>query len=368
MNNCIGIINLDENEQRINELTRHRSLASLPIAGRYRVIDFVLSNMTNSGVENIGIFTKNKSRSLMDHLTNGRPWDLHRKKDGLRVFNFADLDPVHDDIHNFWDNIDFIEYSRRDYVLISSSYMICNIDYNEVLNYHREKENDITIVYKNVKDCKENFTDCEVLNLDDDSNVISIGENISYRSNSKISMEMYIMKKSLFIDMIYKSIKSGKYRKVKQCIADNLKALKVVGYEFNGYLACINSNKAYYEANMDFLKEKVSKELFYSNSPIYTKPKDECPTQYTENSSVVNSIIANGSYIEGTVRNCVIGRKVFIGKDSVLENCVILQNGMIEEGVKMNRVITDKGVVIKKNEELKGLEDNPFTIPKKRMF
>lgn len=368
MNNCIGIINLDENEQRINELTRHRSLASLPIAGRYRVIDFVLSNMTNSGVENIGIFTKNKSRSLMDHLTNGRPWDLHRKNDGLRVFNFADLDPSHDDIHNFWENIDFLEYSRRDYVLISSSYMICNIDYNEVLNYHREQGNDITIVYKNVKDCKENFTDCEVLNLDDNSNVISIGENISYRSNSNINMEMYIMKKSLFIDIIYKSIKSGMYKKVKQFIGDNLKDLKVRGYEFKGYLACINSIKSYYDANMDFLKEKVSKELFYSNSPIYTKPKDECPTQYTENSSVVNSIIANGSYIEGTVRNCVIGRKVFIGKDSVLENCVILQNGMIEDGVKMNRVITDKGVVIKKGEELKGLEDNPVTIPKKRIF
>ncbi len=368
MNNCIGIINLDENEQRINELTRHRSLASLPIAGRYRVIDFVLSNMTNSGVENIGIFTKNKSRSLMDHLTNGRPWDLHRKKDGLRVFNFADLDPVHDDIHNFWDNIDFLEYSRRDYVLISSSYMICNIDYNEVLSYHRDKENDITIVYKNVKDCKGNFTDCEVLNLDDDSNVISIGENISYRSNSNINMEMYVMKKSLFIDIIYKSIKSGMYKKVKQYIGDNLKRLKVGGYEFKGYLACINSIKSYYDANMDFLKEKVSKELFYSNSPIYTKPKDECPTQYTEDSCVSNSIIANGSYIEGIVRNCVIGRKVFIGKDSILENCVILQNGMIEDGIKMNRVITDKGVVIKKGEELKGLEDNPVTIPKKRIF
>ena len=209
MNNCIGIINLDENDQKINELTRHRTLASLPIAGRYRVIDFVLSNMTNSGVESIGLFTKNKSRSLMDHLTNGRPWD--------------------------------------------SSYMICNINYNEVLDYHREQENDITIVYKNVKDCKENFTDCEVLNLNEDSRVISIGENISYRSNSNINMEMYIMKKSLFIDIIYKSIKSGMYRKVKHYISDNISNLKVGGYEFKGYLACVNSIKSYYDANMDFL-------------------------------------------------------------------------------------------------------------------
>ena len=133
MNNCIGIINLDENEQKTTELTRHRPLASLPIAGRYRVVDFVLSNMTNSGIEAIGIFTKNKSRSLMDHLTNGKPWDIHRKKDGLKVFNFGDIDPVHDDIHNFLENIDYFDYSKKEYTLICSSYMICNINYNELI-------------------------------------------------------------------------------------------------------------------------------------------------------------------------------------------------------------------------------------------
>ena len=114
--------------------------------------------------------------------------------------------------------------------------------------------------------------------------------------------------------------------------------------------------------------EKVNKELFYSKSPIYTKPKDECATQYTECSNVVNSIIANGSYIEGTVKNCVIGRKVYIGKDTVLENCVILQNSVIGENVSMKYVITDKGTVIRDGEEVKGLESNPVIIPKKKQF
>ena len=150
MNNCIGIINLDENEQKTTELTRHRPLASLPIAGRYRVVDFVLSNMTNSGIEVIGIFTKNKSRSLMDHLTNGRPWDMHRKKDGLKVFNFGDIDPVHDDVHNFLENIDYFDYSKKEYTLICSSYMICNINYSELIKYHISQGNDVTTVYKNV--------------------------------------------------------------------------------------------------------------------------------------------------------------------------------------------------------------------------
>lgn len=368
MNNCIGIINLDENEQGIMELTRYRTLASLPIAGRYRVIDFVLSNMTNSGIESIGIFAKNKSRSLIDHLTNGRPWDLHRKKDGLRVFNFADLEPSYDDVHSFLENIDFFLHSRKEYVLISSSYMVCNIDYNGLIKYHNETGNEVTVVYKNVKHVEDSFVDCNVLNIDNDGRIVSIGENIGLKSSTNIDMEMYIMKTDLFIDIVYKSIKSGMYRKVKQYIAANINELKVGGYEFKGYLACINSTKAYYDANMDFLNEKVNKELFYGKSPIYTKPKDECPTQYTENSNVENSIVANGSYIEGTVKNCVIGRKVYIGKGSVLENCVILQSSIIGDSVKMDKVITDKGTVIRDGEEVKGLIDTPIAVPKKRNF
>ncbi len=358
MNNCIGIINLDEKEERIRELTRKRTLAALPIAGRYRVVDFILSNMTNSGLESIGIFTKNKSRSLIDHLTNGRPWDLHRKKDGLRVFNFADEEPYYDDVHNFLENIDFFEMARKDYVLLAPSYMICNIDYKEIIKYHKREKNDVTIVYKNIKHADNNFTECEVLNIDNKFEVLSIGENIGTKGSANINMEMYIMKTDLFVDIVYKSVKSGMYRKVKQYIRNNVEELKVGAYEFKGYLACINSTKAYYEANMDFLNEKVNKELFYSNKPIYTKPKDEGPTHYTENSNVVNSIIANGSYIEGKVKNCVIGRKVYIGKESNLENCVVLQNSVIGEKVKMDKVITDKGTVMKDNEEVKGLKNN----------
>jgi len=325
MKDCLGIINLDENEEKILELTAHRLLGALPIAGRYRVIDFVLSNMTNSGIENIGIFTKNKSRSLVDHLTNGRPWDLNRKKDGLRVFNFGDFNPQYDDVHNFLDNIDFFEKSKREYVLLSPSYMVCNIDYNDLMKYHKESGNDVTVVYKNIKQHSEDkFVDCQVLNLNENSRVIGVGENIGLKSTTNISMEMYIMKTDLFIDIVYKSIKSGMHRKVKDYINANIDSLNVGAFEFTGYLACINSIKAYFDANSDFLNEKVNKELFYSKSPIYTKPKDECATQYTECSNVVNSIIANGSYIEGTVKNCVIGRKVYIGKDTVLENCVIL--------------------------------------------
>lgn len=364
MKNCIGIINLDENENKIKELTRNRPLASVPIAGRYRVIDFVLSNMTNAGIDNIGIFSKNRSRSLMDHLSNGRPWDLHRKRDGLRVFNFVEEDPVYDDVHTFANNMEFLKYSRQEYVVLSSSYMICNVDLTEVMKYHEKSDNDVTVVYKSVNNADKSFIDCDVLNIDEESNVLSVGENIGSAKDANVNMEIFLMRKDLFIEIIYDSIKTGLYSKVKKCIYRNLDKLKVKAYKFDGYLACINSLDAYYKANMDLLNGRINNELFFDNGPIYTKSKDECPTKYTKDSNVVNSIIANGCYIEGHVENCIIARRVHIKKGAYLKDCIILQNSTIGNNVQLHNVITDKCANIEKNEDLRGSKNYPVVIEK----
>ncbi|MGG7060229.1 glucose-1-phosphate adenylyltransferase subunit GlgD [Clostridium tertium] len=366
MKNCLGIINLDENQDRIGELVRYRTLASVPLSARYRVIDFVLSNMANSGIEGIGIFTANKSRSLINHLTNGRPWDLHRKKDGLRVFNFGDYNPNIDDVHNFADNIEFIEQSRKEYVLISPSYMICNIDYNEVFRYHTKSRNDVTIVYKNVDKADKSFLECGILNINEDNRVISIGENIGREKNARINMEMYIMKTESFTNIVHECIRTGIHRKIKGYIASNLRSLKVGAFEFDGYLSCINSIKSYFDTNIDILSQNINKELFYNKKPIYTKSQDEPPTQYTEKSLVSNSIIANGSYIEGEIKNCIIGRRVIVEKGAKLENCIIMQNSIIGTNVIMNNVIADKGTLVTENKVVKGTDNYPVTIQRRR--
>ncbi len=353
MKNCVGIINLDENENGMKGLTKNRVLASVPFAGRYRIIDFILSNMTNSGVACIGIFTKNKSRSLMDHLTNGRPWDLHRRNNGLKVFNFGDNNLAEDDVHDFYENRKFIEYSNCDYVLLASSNMICNIDYNEVLEEHIKKDNDVTIVYKSIdKDDIADFSDCRTVMLDDDNRVVSCGENIIDRSNTNINMEMYILKTKMFLDIVDKSVKNGNYRKVKRFITDNVKAFKVGGYKFEGYVACINSLKTYYNANMDLLKFKINRELFSEENPIYTKARSEGPTKYTKTSVVNNSIVANGCIIEGEVKNCIIGRKVHVEKGAKLEGCIIMQESVIGKNAKLKNVIADKKSIIPAGEEI----------------
>lgn len=364
MNNCIGIINLDENESKMGELVKNRPLASIPVAARYRVIDFVLSNMTNAGMESIGIFTKNRSRSLVDHLSNGRPWDLHRKKNGLRVFNFGDKDPVFDDIYNFADNLDFLTKSRKEYVLIAPSYMIGNIDYKKVIKHHAKHDNDITIVYKSVNDADTNFIDCDVLNIDENDRVRSIGRNIGKESELNIGMEMYVMRTDLLIEIIYESIRQGMHRKVKNYISHNLQNLKVGSFKFEGYLSCINSLRAFYKTSMDLLKSEVYEELFLGKNPIYTKSKDESPTHYTENCVVNNSVIANGSYIEGTVENCIIGRRVYVGPGAVLKNCIIMQETVIGENAHVDCVIADKASVIRDEEKIIGLEMYPMVIKK----
>ena len=367
MNNCLGIINLDGNENKMGELVVNRPLASVPIAARYRIIDFVLSNMTNSGIDCIGIFAKNKSRSLIDHLTNGKPWDLNRKKDGLRVFNFGEHDPAYEDVHNFAENIEFLKYSRKEYVLFAPSYMICNIDYNEVIEAHKQSGKDVTIVYKNVKKPQNSFDDCKVLNFDDLGDVISIGENIGRNEEVNVNMEMYIMKTYLFIDIIHECIRTGMYKKVKDYIKENLNKIRVGGYEFKGHLECISSLKSLYDANLALLNRRISKEIFSEDRPIFTKTKDEAPTHYTGDSNVVNSIIANGCYIKGSVENCIIGRRVFVGEGVKLKNCVIMQNSVIGDGSVLDNVIADKGTEIKAEEKLIGSQLYPLFIKKKKI-
>ena len=358
MKDCIGIINLDEKDNSIKNLIKDKTISAMPIGGRYKIIDFVLSSLTNSGVECIGIFTKKKSYSLLKHLSNGRPWDLHRKKDGLKVFNYSEYDPVYDDIHSFMDNIEFIKYSKKEYIIMCPSYMICNIDYKEVLDKHKKSGDDITIIYKNEKN-SDRFLNCEKVSIDINNRVSEIKNLDSSKSNVNVNMEMYIMKSSLFINIVRDSITNGMYKKIKNYISDNLDELKVGAYEFRGYLACVNSINSYYDINRELLDMKINKELFYNNRPIYTKQKDEAPVYYSKESKVDNSIIANGSYIEGKVESSVIGRKVIIKEGAIVKNSVIMDSVVIEKDAIINNSIITSKSILKENKIINGSNKYP---------
>ncbi len=368
----MGIINLSEREDYIKELTYNRPIASVPFAGRYRIIDFALSNLVNAGIQNVSIFTQNKYRSLLDHLGTGKAWDLDRKNDGMFImtpmFNYYTLGIFRGDIENFKNHIDYIHLSKQNNVVITSSHMICNVDMRKAIRSHEESGADITIVYKKANTCSEDFYQCNTLSLDENGRVNGVDINMCKRDECNISMEMYIMKKSLFLDIVHTCVSRGDCDYLKDAIHKNIGKFKVMGYRFEGHLACVNSIQSYYRANMQLLSLPVSKELFFKNGLIYTKVKDEPPTKYTENAKVSNSLIASGGVINGVVENSVIFRGVQIKKGAVVKNSIIMQNCIIEENAFLRNVILDKNVRITKEKQLKGDEKYPVVIEKKAMI
>ncbi len=368
MKDFLGIINLSENEDRIRELTLNRPLAAIPIAGRYRLIDFTLSNMVNAGIGTVGIFTRNKFRSLMDHVGSGRPWDLDRKIGGLFILNpmydYTSLIKRFGDIEHFKNSIEFIKASRQEYVMITRSYMLCNIDLRPAFDFHKKSGADVTILYKPIKgEDIDRYTGCDMLKLEGEE-VIGIGQNTGRQEESNISMEMYLMRKDLLIDIIEKTIEDGDADYLKQAIFNRMKTLTVKGYPFTGYLSVVNSTENYYQTSMELFDTDIYDELFTKNGLIYTKIKDEPSASYTEDAEVNNAIIANGCIIDGKVENSIIFRSVHVQKGVHIKDSIIMQGSQIGEGAVLENVILDKNVIVSANKNLSGAKQNPYVIKK----
>jgi len=356
---------LNEQEDNIKSLTKTRPIASIPIGGRYRIIDFVLSNMVNSGIHNIGVFTNSKSRSLVDHIDSGKYWDLDRRINGLFLFNFTSDKSQLADIDVLSDNMEFIYRAKQDYVIMSSSYMVCNMDYNEAAKYHEQSGSDVTLLYKKINNGKDNFVNCNTLYVNEENKVLSIGKNIGTEDKLNISMEMFIMKKSTLITIVNKCVQTGYHNSIKAAIYNSVSELSVNAYEFKGYLQCVNSIKNYYKTNMDMLNTKITKELFFNKRLIYTKSKDEAPTKYFNGSKVSNALISNGCILKGKIENSIISRRVVVHAGVEIKNCIIFQGCEIKEGCKLINAIIDKNTIIHENTLLMGDEEFPIVIEKK---
>lgn len=331
-NKLLGIIDATAYKPEIEDLTIHRSLAAVPFASRYRLIDFVLSNMVNSEIESVAIFPKYSYRSLMDHLGSGKQWDLNRKKDGLFFFPSPHLHNEYDEFgsfRQFSDHINFFHRSTQEYAVITNGYTVCNIDYQKVLKRHIENACDITEVKKDGK-----------------------------------TLQMYIMSTKLLVDLIQDKEKTG-CTTLAEVIVENQHHLTICDYEFQGYAAVIDSMASYFKHSMDMLNPTIWNEIFTKNRPILTKAKDEPPTKYGKGAVVKNSLIANGCKIEGNVENSIIFRGVHIGKDTVVKNSVIMQKTQIGDNCLVENIITDKDVKVLDYSNIIGTTYNP-TILRKR--
>lgn len=367
LNNYMGLLLLGEDDTDIRGLTKNRSIASIPIGGRYRVIDFALSNLTNAGVTNISLYTnKINSRSLVDHLGDGSPWDLDRKRDGIFLFHSSGAgEEGITDVSNLKNNLEYLYRSKQENVIVATSYMVCNMDLKAMIKAHEKSGADITMAYKSVENAHEAYENCDTLKLDGNGNVVGIGKNLHFKKKENISMETFILSKALMIKILAESTQIGYYKDIRDLLTVSRGELEVKAYEFNGYLKCINSTKQYYDLNMDILNAGIRRDLFFENGRIFTKIKDTPPSKFSTGSEVRNSLVANGCVVNGKVINSVVARHVKIEEGAEIENCIILQDCKIGKNAKLKNIIIDKNTVINGGEELKAAKDFPLVIEKK---
>ena len=362
----VGLINLGEKETYIRDLTQYRPLATIPFAGRYCLIDFMLSSMVNSGIDTISILVKNKFHSLNDHLGFGKWWDLDRKTGGLRILypNIHENLLFEGDVQRIADNVIYFEKLKRDHVLLTRSNYIGNIDFRVPFSLHEDSGADITMLTKKIRDGR---TRVDLLGLDilmKNEGQVFVGRNLGNQQEFDLGMEMYFIKKDVFLDIIYKAMESGNEHSLSTAINHRLPKYRVMTYALSEEILPIHSMQQYYNASLRILNPDYAQELFYQHGKIFTKVKDAPSTMYMKGSEVNNSIIANGCVIEGTVENSIIFRDVHIGKGAVVRNSIVFQGSTIGRDAQINFAILDKRCNIGSGKVLMGDGGLPYFVSK----
>lgn len=364
MGNVIGIIAGGSPSDSMMGLTRQRPIAALPFGGRYRLLDFPLSNMVNSGLRTVGIITPFHYRPVLDHLRAGKEWFLDRKTGGLfilpsynpkstdRQFSLADLAG----------NLDFFYKDGAEDVIISCSNLVINMDFRPALSFHQNNQGDITLIYQ------ENgvFAGAGKLSLilapDPPGPVLGFSSG-SRSGNNKEFLDMLIIKKDLLLQLLEENPK-GEDRELMEVIAGRMDQMRILAFGFSGYVGRITSVADYFKCSMDLLKPEIRRELFMESNKIHTKIADNPPTHYGQNGLSSNSLVASGCKIDGTVENSIIFRQVQIKPGAVVKNSIIMQKCIIGRNAVLENVILDKFVRIKDQTVLKGASDKPIVIEK----
>lgn len=357
------------NDEKIPPITDIRATLALPISGRYRLIDFILSNMANARITNVGVVTSSNYSSLMDHIKSGSPWDLNRKKQGLNILppNLRSSEDgyIRGDIDKLAGVYEFIKRSHQTYVILSLGTHIYNMDFQKLVETHVESQADITVVYKDLAGVEESqLSRFTLLEIDNDGRVTDMEKNPYYPKNHTAGMDIYVMEKELLLSIIDECRARGDHDFVKDAILKKIEGLVVKAYEHKGYADKIDSLKSYYKNNMLFLNQEIREDLLSTENPVYTKFKDQSPTKYGDEAYVENSLISDGCVIAGTVINSVLSRGVVVKAGAVVKNSIIMQNSVIEKGAELDNVVFDKEVTISEGKKLMGQEVYPLAIEK----
>ena len=372
MKDMMGIVMADSSQLRLNELTELRSVPALPFGGRYRLIDFILSNMVNSGIINVGVATNINYSSLMDHIGSGAPWDLNRKIYGLFMLPPYVRGSVNDistgSIDQLYGLLTFLRRSRQQYVLLATGRAVCNMTFDEAFEQHVQKEADITVIYRDMKEKNDQLCRSTVYEADDDKRIIGIETEPRCPKTTLAGMGMFIIGRLKLIELIEDAYARGSHDFVRDILLTAVGNLKIYGYEYKGFVGMVDSVRTYFENNMKLLTPEVRNEIFNSENRIYTKVKDQVPTKYGKEATVSDSLIADGCVIEGKVENSIVFRGVHIAKGAVVRNSMIMQNSVVEENCDIENVIVDKECTLREGKRLVGQPNYPVILPKRTVL
>lgn len=354
---AIGIILAGGNNHRMKELSQKRAVCAMPIAGSYRSIDFALSNMSNSHIQKVAVFTQYNARSLNEHLSSSKWWDFGRKQGGLFVFT-----PAVTAESNFWyrgtadaiaQNLSFLKNSHEPYVVIASGDCVYKLDYNKVLEYHIEKKADITVVCKDMP-ASDDVGRYGVIKMNEESRIEDFEEKPIVAKSNTVSCGIYVIRRRQLIEMIEKGMEEDRYDFVKDILIRYKNMKRIYGYKLKNYWRNIATVQDYYDANMDFLKPEIRDYFFRQYPDVYSKVDDLPPAKYNVGAQVRNSLISSGCIVNGTVEDSVIFKKTYIGNNCYIKNSIILNDVYIGDNTHIENCIVESRDTIRANSYHKG--------------
>lgn len=367
-NNTVGIIFANMHDEHGGELTKHRSMGSLPFAGRYRLIDFVLSSFTACGIEEVVVVTKANYRSLMDHVGSGRAWDLSRKKQGLTIAPpLADggTRPYHGKVEALANALTFVKNSQAEYFVLSDCNWVCNLSAKDMLDAHIKSGADITMAccdYLVDPALSKNSVTVECDG--DDVTGVLIDAPVSVPTVRRTSMNVFVVNSRVLRTVVEQALAKGMFSLERYLLSEGPSDLKIKAYLHTGYARQIYNLISYYRVSMELLDPAVSDAMFNRFYPINTKVRDDAPVRYGLKSQVKNSFIADGCVIDGTVENSVLFRGVRVEEGAVVRNSILMQDSAVERDARLERVVADKNVRILSEIIMNGAESYPVFIEK----
>ncbi len=362
-----AIIFANMHDSSIASLTKLRTFASVPFGGRYRMIDFPLSNCVNAKIVDVGLITKANYQSLMEHVGNGAEWDLSRKMGGLKIippYGNKNFGIYHGKLEALGAALDFMSKNPCKYILLSDCQLVANIDYNAIISKHKKSGADATVLYKTSFLENDQAKKSIILNFDENDRLKEVMLNPDISGEFNYSLNVFIFERDFLKELVIESISKGEYSLDKNFLQSKCKEYNIKGVKYNGYVKSICSMKNYYEANMELLDPSVREELFNKNRPIYTKVRDEAPVKYGLHADIKNSFIADGCIIDGHVENSVIFRGCRVLENASVKNSILMQRTTVKNGSNLQYVITDKMVEISKNKTLTSTSSYPTYIAK----